>query len=151
MLARWSGWGAIPQIFDEKRSDLSEARERARRLLRTESAWEAARRTTLNAHYTSASVIQATWGSLESLGFSGGSVLEPGCGSGNFIGFAPAGADLTGIELDPTTAEVAGHLYGTRAIIRNSRFEDFSSPDESFHAAIGNVPFAKQIRLTVEA
>jgi N12 class adenine-specific DNA methylase len=143
VLARWSGWGAIPQIFDETRSDFAEARARARRLLGTEDAWEAARRTILNAHYTSAAVINATWGMLESLGFRGGPVLEPGCGSGNFIGFAPAGADITGIELDPTTAEVARHLYGTRATIRDGRFEDFGPPDGSFDAAIGNVPFAK--------
>ncbi len=143
VLARWSGWGAIPQIFDEARTDLQDAQATARRLLGGEEAWEAARRTTLNAHYTSASVIRATWGILNSLGFQEGLVLEPGCGSGNFIGFAPPGATVTGIEMDPTTSAVARHLYSARAEIRNSRFEDFDCPDGSFDAAIGNVPFAK--------
>ncbi len=143
MLARWSGWGAIPQIFDENRDDFADARERARRLLGTDEAWDAARRTTLNAHYTSAEVITAIWTVLGELGFDGGRVLEPGCGSGNFIGLAPDGAEMVGIELDPTTAEIASHLYGPRAQIHQSRFEDFSADEGSFDAAIGNVPFAK--------
>lgn len=142
-LARWSGWGAIPQIFDESRDDFTAARQRARRLLGTDEAWEAARRTTLNAHYTSADVIAATWAILGELGFDGGRVLEPGCGSGNFIGLAPDSAEMVGVELDPTTAEIARHLYGPRAQIHQSRFEDFSAQDGSFDAAIGNVPFAK--------
>ncbi len=142
-LARWSGWGAIPQIFDEERAAFSEARDRARRLLGTEAAWSAARRTTLNAHYTSAEVIEAVWAALGRLGFTGGRVLEPGCGSGNFIGFAPPGTDIVGVELDPTTAQVARHLYGATADIICSRFEEFSAPEGSFDAAVGNVPFAK--------
>ncbi|MDP9420723.1 MAG: methyltransferase domain-containing protein, partial [Actinomycetota bacterium] len=97
----------------------------------------------LNAHYTSAEVVQAAWRAVGELGFAGGTVLEPGCGSGNFLGFAPAGARLVGVELDPVTATVARHLYGTRAEIRTGRFEDFAAPDASFDLAIGNVPFAK--------
>lgn len=143
LLARWSGWGAIPQIFDESRSDFEEARLRARRILATEAAWDAARRTTLNAHYTSAAVIRATWQMLESMGFDAGKVLEPGCGSGNFVGFAPIGAEMVGVELDPTTAEIARRLYGARAEIQTGRFEDFGPSEASFDAAIGNVPFAK--------
>lgn len=136
MLARWSGWGAIPQIFDENRDDFADARERARRLLGTDEAWDAARRTTLNAHYTSAEVITAIWTVLGELGFDGGRVLEPGCGSGNFIGLAPDGAEMVGIELDPTTAEIASHLYGPRAQIHQSRFEDFSADEGSFLSLI---------------
>ena len=143
MLGRWSGWGAIPQIFDETRTEFADARETARRLLGTEEAWAAARRSTLNAHYTSAEVIGAVWATLGRLGFSGGRVLEPGCGSGNFIGFAPPGAEMVGVELDPTTAQIARQLYGSTAQIVTGRFEDFAAPDAGFDAAIGNVPFAK--------
>jgi hypothetical protein len=58
------------------------------------------------------------WDAVLDLGFDGNArVLEPGCGSGNFLGFAPAGAWLTGVELDPTTAEITRHLYGQRAMI----------------------------------
>ena len=110
-LARWSGWGALPQLFDEGDEAWAERRERVRALLGgDEAAWAQARRTTLNAHYTSAEVIEAMWGAVADLGFQTGDVLEPGCGSGNFIGLAPAAASLTGIELDATTAAVARHL-----------------------------------------
>jgi len=143
VLARWSGWGAIPQVFDEERAEFAEARATARRLLGTDEAWSAARRTTLNAHYTSAEVVTEVWRTVQRLGLAEGRVLEPGCGSGNFIGLAPEGLDLVGVELDPTTAKVARHLYGARATIVDGRFEDYEAPDASFDAAIGNVPFAK--------
>jgi N12 class adenine-specific DNA methylase len=103
----------------------------------------AARRTVLNAHYTSAPVVAEMWRAATGLGFTAGPVLEPGCGSGNFIGFAPPGAEITGVELDPTTAEIARHLYGARATIHTSGFEDLPLPDGSFDLVIGNVPFAK--------
>ena len=143
VLARWSGWGAIPQVFEEERAEFAEARAAARRLLGTDEAWSAARRTTLNAHYTSAEVVTEVWRTVQRLGLAEGRVLEPGCGSGNFIGLAPEGLDLVGVELDPTTAKVARHLYGARATIVDGRFEDYEAPDASFDAAIGNVPFAK--------
>ncbi len=99
-------------------------------MLRTETGWAQARRTTLNAHYTSAPVVQAMWSSAQQLGVEGDvRVLEPGCGSGNFIGFAPDGARLTGVELDQTTAEIAQHLYGARATIEATGFEELRVPD----------------------
>ena len=58
------------------------------------------------------------WRAVADLGFAGGRVLEPGCGSGNFVGLAPDGCEITGVEADPTTAAVARHLYGARATIR---------------------------------
>ena len=144
MLARWSGWGAIPQGFDESNDRFTTERAELRRLLVTEEAWAQARRTTLNAHYTSASVVQAMWGAATKLGVGDDvSVLEPGCGSGNFLGFAPPGAALTGVELDATTAEIAQHLYGGRATIHNGGFEELRTPDGSVDLVIGNVPFAK--------
>ncbi len=144
MLARWSGWGAIPQIFDESDDRYVDERAELRQLLRTEEGWAQARRTTLNAHYTSASVVQAMWHATGALGVEGDvRVLEPGCGSGNFIGFAPPGARLTGVELDETTAEIAEHLYGARATIHATAFEELRVEDGAFDLVIGNVPFAK--------
>ena len=70
-------------------------------------------------------------------------MLEPGCGSGNFVGLAPDGCEITGVEADSTTAAVARHLYGARATIRAERFESFVAPDGHFDLVIGNVPFAK--------
>ena len=144
VLARWSGWGAIPQVFDEADDRFADERVDLRRLLRTEGAWSQARRTTLNAHYTSASVVEAMWQAATDLGVEpGASVLEPGCGSGNFIGFAPEGVQLTGVELDRTTASIAQHLYGQRVTIHPSAFEELRVDDAAFDLVIGNVPFAK--------
>src|SRR5439155_4332496 len=144
VLARWSGWGAIPQVFDETDGRYVDERAELRRLLRTAEGWAQARRTTLNAHYTSASVVQAMWRATGGLGVEGDvGVLEPGCGSGNFLGFAPPGARLTGVELDETTAEMAKHLYGARATIHATAFEELRVQDGAFDLVIGNVPFAK--------
>ena len=110
VLARWSGWGAVPEVFDPDRRAHAWARDELSRLL-TPAELSAAARNTLNAHYTDAELVQAIWAGVRQLGFTGGRVLEPGCGSGNFIGFAPGGARVTGVELDPITAEIAAALY----------------------------------------
>ena len=80
------------------------------------------------------------WNAVQALGFQSGRVLEPGCGSGNFIAFAPQAAQVTGIELDPVTAGIAGLLYPD-AEIRTESFADSRDGDGSFDLAIGNVPF----------
>lgn len=96
---------------------------------------------TVNAHYTSPAIVQAMWDGLAAFGFAGGRVLEPGCGSGNFIGLAPRGTAMVGIELDPVTASIARALYPHAQV----RCEDFARTQDlrpgSFDAAIGNVPF----------
>lgn len=131
-------------MFDDTDDRYDDERAELRRLLRTEAGWAQARRTTLNAHYTSASVVAAMWHATGALGADGNvRVLEPGCGSGNFIGFAPPGARLTGVELDQTTAEIAKHLYGARATIHATAFEELRVEDGAFDVVIGNVPFAK--------
>ncbi|MGQ0823758.1 MAG: DEAD/DEAH box helicase family protein [Actinomycetota bacterium] len=131
-------------MFDETDDRYVDERAELQRLLRTEDGWVQARRTTLNAHYTSASVVQAMWRATSELGVGGDvRVLEPGCGSGNFIGFAPPSAGMTGVELDQTTAEVAEHLYGARATIRATAFEELRVEDGAFDLVIANVPFAK--------
>ncbi|MBO0871810.1 MAG: DEAD/DEAH box helicase family protein [Pseudonocardia sp.] len=139
VLARWSGWGAVPAVFDEARDEFAEARAELAQLL-GERELAAAARNTLNAHYTDAGLVQAMWTGLRDLGFTGGAVLEPGCGTGNFVGFAPEGAQMTGVELDPTTAGIARLLYPD-ARIRNESFADTRAPEAMFDATIGNVPF----------
>ena len=110
--------------------------------LLSEAEWTAARRTTINAHYTSAEVVTHLWSTVQQIGFDpdDARVLEPGSGSGNFLGFAPAGVRLTGIELDPTTAAISAALY-PHATIRAESFADTKLPDGSFDLVIGNVPF----------
>ena len=141
VLARWSSWGAtgVAQVFDEDRPQYEAIRAELRELL-PEAEYDAARRTMLNAHYTDASIVQAMWQAVQHLGFTGGTVLEPGCGSGTFIGAAPPSAQMTGVELDPTTAAIAQALYPT-ATVRPESFADTRYPAGHFDLAIGNVPF----------
>ena len=141
VLARWSGWGAVPEVFDARRPEYAWARVQLAALLSPQEM-AAAARNTLNAHYTGAGIVQAVWSAVQSLGFTGGRVLEPGCGSGNFIGFAPAAAQMTGVELDPVTAAIAAALHPRAQILAES-FADTRDPDGSYDLAIGNVPFAR--------
>jgi N12 class adenine-specific DNA methylase len=143
-LAHWSGWGAVPEVFDVTRQDLARARDELATLLTPEEL-AAAARNTLNAHYTGADLVQAIWAGVQQLGFTGGRVLEPGCGSGNFIGFAPGGAQVTGVELEPITAQIAAALY-PGAEVRNESFAGTRAPEGSFDLVVGNVPFGS-IRL----
>ena len=98
----------------------------------------------MNAHYTDAALVNEIWQAARTLGFTTGRVLEPGCGSGNFIGFAPPGAAMTGIELDPVTAALAQRLY-PEARIQAESFADTRLPEASFDLAIGNVPFGQAV------
>ena len=106
-----------------------------------EPDYAAARRTTINAHYTDAALAKVVWDAVTALGFDGGQVLEPGCGSGNFIGLAPPGAQVLGVELDPVTAAVAARLYPD-AEIRCESFAGTRLPEGHFDLVIGNVPFS---------
>jgi len=141
ILARWSGWGAVPAVFDASRADYAWAREALATLL-TEPELAAGARSTLNAHYTDAAIADQIWTAATSLGFTGGRVLEPGCGSGNFIGLAPPAAQLTGVEAEPLTAAIAAALYPAATIIPAS-FADTRIPEDHFDLTIGNVPFGQ--------
>lgn len=139
VLARWSSWGATPQVFDPRRDDWSAEREQVRALL-DDTTWAQAQRTILNAHYTDPAIAAAMWQATIRAGFTGGRVLEPGCGAGTFIAHAPGSAQMVGVELDATTAAIAAALNPS-AQIRGEGFEKTTAPESSFTAAIGNVPF----------
>lgn len=142
-LAKFVGWGGLPQIFDEKNAKWSELYAELKELLSDEE-YEAARFSTINAHYTNRDVVEAMWDGLQGLGFDGGNVLEPGMGVGYFMGLAPddirGDTKLTGVELDPMTGQIARALY-TQADVRIEGFEKTRMRMNSFDAAIGNVPF----------
>lgn len=140
-LAAWSSWGAAADVFDEAKPEWDQTRALLRTLL-PDNEYLQARRTILNAHYTDPSYVAAIWDGVTQLGFTEGQVLEPGCGSGTFIGMAPAGAQMTGIELDPTTARIATALYPD-STIRAESFADTTYPSGSFDVTVGNVPFSK--------
>lgn len=139
VLAGWSSWGAVADVFDAAKDNWASERDQLRQLL-TEDEWEAARATTLNAHFTSPAMVAEMWSSLSRLGIAEGRVLEPGCGSGNFIGSAPEGMDMVGVELDPVSAQIASHLY-PNADVRNESFGKTLIRPNQFDAAIANVPF----------
>lgn len=142
VLSRYTGWGALPKVFEERDAGWAKEKAELRELLGDEG-YEAARASTLNAHYTSPVVVKAMYEALSSMGFEGGNVLEPACGTGNFFGLMLAsmrGSSLYGVELDPTTAEIARRLY-PEADIRATGFERTDFPDDFFDVAIGNVPF----------
>ncbi|WP_278314993.1 DEAD/DEAH box helicase family protein [Lolliginicoccus levis] len=138
-LAAWSGWGAIPKVFDARDESWRAEHDRLRELLDPRDH-DRARASTLNAHYTDPAVVSAVWDALAAAGLDGGRVLEPGCGSGNFIGQRPAGVQMVGVELDPITARIAARLYPS-AQVRNEGFETTRAPSGSFAATVGNVPF----------
>ena len=130
-------------MFDEARGEYAWARGELAGLM-SAAELRAARRTTINAHYTDAGLVRAIWAGARRLGFAAGRVLEPGCGSGNFIAFAPAGARMTGIELDPVTAGIAAVLH-PGADIRAESFADTRDSESSYDLAIGNVPFGRVV------
>ncbi len=140
VLAAWSSWGAVPDVFDESKADWAPARAELQALL-SEQEWRQARRTTLSAHYTAPAYVEAVWEAVEALGFDGGEVLEPGSGVGTFLGMAPAGARMTGVELDDITARISQALY-PGAAVRSESFVDTKFRTGTFDLTIGNVPFA---------
>lgn len=144
-LSQFAGWGSLPQLFGE--DDAREwAHERAElRALLTDAEYDAARQSTVNAHYTSPHIVAAIWQMAERLGFTGGRIQEAGCGVGFFIGLCPpavaAQSRFTGIELDPITAGIAALIY-PQANIHNKAFQQVPHLDSFYDLAIGNVPFA---------
>ncbi|MCX4097711.1 UvrD-helicase domain-containing protein [Nocardia sp. alder85J] len=141
VLAAWSGWGAVQEIFDKRKPAWSVYRARLQELLDPE-AYEIAMGSVLSAHYTDPAIAAAMWTVLQRAGFRGGHVLEPGAGSGTFIGLAPDNARMVGVEVDPATARIAHYLY-PQAQVRLEGFETTPLPQDSFVAAVGNLPFGK--------
>ncbi len=142
ILSRYVGWGGLPQAFDENNPQWAEEFTQLQKLLSPEE-YEAAKATTLNAHYTSPTVIQAIYQAVENMGFRTGNILEPSCGIGNFFGLVPESmkdSHLYGVELDPLTGRIAQQLYQQNSIAVQG-FENTELPDSFFDLAIGNVPF----------
>ena len=142
ILSRYVGWGAIPDAFDESKPEWKREFEKLKAAL-TPEEYEAARGSTLNAHYTSPTVIRAIYDALVNLGFEGGRILEPSCGVGNFFGLLPdsmADSQLYGVELDSITGRIAQQLYPD-ANIEITGFENTKFADGFFDLAVGNVPF----------
>ena len=142
ILSRYVGWGGIPQAFEENNSSWANEYLELKNTLSPEE-YSAARASTLNAFYTSPTVIRSMYEALENMGLKQGNILEPSCGVGNFMGLIPESmskANMYGVELDPVTGRIAKQLYQKNKIAVQG-FEETSYPDSFFDCVIGNVPF----------
>ena len=142
VLAKYVGWGGISQVFDSENSAWTKEFTELKELL-TDEEYAAARGSTLNAHYTSATVINAIYKAVGNMGFKSGNVLEPSMGIGNFFGAMPEKmreSSLHGVELDDITGRIAQQLY-PNAEIQINGYENTDFPDNFFDLAVGNVPF----------
>ena len=142
ILSRYVGWGGIPQAFDESNAEWSKEYGELQSLL-TADEYKEARASTLNAFYTSPTVIKAMYEALSNMGLSKGNVLEPSCGVGNFMGLVPDSMEkirMYGVELDSISGRIAQQLYQKNKIAVQG-FETMQFPDSFFDCVVGNVPF----------
>ena len=142
VLARYVGWGGLSMAFDENNAAWAQEFKELNASLSPEE-YRAAMESTLTAFYTPSVVIKAMYEALDHMGFSGGTILEPSCGTGNFFGLIPdgmAGSTLHGVEIDSLTGRIAKQLY-QKASIAIEGFEQTKLPDDHFDVVVGNVPF----------
>ena len=143
ILSRYVGWGGLADAFDENKPNWSDEFAELYATLSPEE-YAAARASTLNAHYTSPTVIKAIYEAVGNMGFQSGNILEPSMGVGNFFGLLPEqmqGSKLYGVELDSITGRIAKHLY-PKADITIAGFETTDRKD-FYDLAVGNVPFGQ--------
>ena len=143
VLSQYVGWGGLADAFDPNKENWSAEYTQLKELL-SEDEYAAARASTLNAHYTSPTVIRGIYDAVEHMGFRSGNILEPSMGVGNFFGMLPdsmAGSRLYGVELDSITGRIAKKLY-PQADITVAGFETTDRRD-FYDLAVGNVPFGQ--------
>ena len=143
ILSQYVGWGGLADAFDPDKPAWAAEYAELKELL-TPEEYTAARASTLNAHYTSPTVIRAIYDAVEQMSFRTGNILEPSCGVGNFFGMLPesmAGSRLYGVELDSISGRIAKQLY-PKADITVAGFETTDRRD-FYDLAIGNVPFGQ--------
>lgn len=143
ILAKYIGWGGLANAFDSGKTDWSKEYTELKTLL-TPEEYSSARSSTLNAHYTSYTIISSIYSALDNMGFKGGKILEPALGTGNFFGSMPEemrnNSQLSGVELDSITGRIAKLLYPS-ANIQIKGYEDTNFENNSFDVAVSNVPF----------
>ena len=142
VLAQYVGWGGLADAFDPGKDSWAKEYAELKGLL-SEDEYAAARSSTLNAHYTSPTVIRSIYDAVERMGFHSGNILEPSMGVGNFFGMLPdtmQDSRLYGVELDSISGRIARKLY-PNADIKITGYENTKFADNSFDLAVGNVPF----------
>ena len=144
ILSKYVGFGGLADAFDESKANWADEYKELIVTLSPEE-YAAARESTLTAFYTPPVVIRAMYEALGNMGFSEGNILEPSCGTGNFIGMLPDSMQKSkffGVELDSLTGRIAQQLYQKSGITVQG-YENASLPDSFFDVAIGNVPFGQ--------
>lgn len=145
ILSKYVGWGGIPQAFDSENKAWNSEFSELKSLL-TDKEYSSARASTLDAFFTSPTVIDGIYQALENFGFEGGNVLEPSCGVGNFFGKMPdemrENSRLYGVEIDSISGRIAQKLYPD-ADIAIQGFEKNNFQNGGFDIAVGNVPFGE--------
>ena len=142
ILSQYVGWGGLPQVFDEMDSSWSNEYYTLKNLL-DEKEYSQARESTLTAFYTPPVVIRTMYKALENMGLKTGNILEPSCGTGNFIGMLPDSlkdCKIYGVELDSISGRIARQLY-QKSSVAVQGYEDTNLPNSFFDVAVGNVPF----------
>lgn len=142
ILSQYVGWGGLADAFDPEKAGWRVEYDELKNALSPEE-YAAARASTLNAHYTSPTVIRAIYDAVENMGFQTGNILEPSMGVGNFFGMLPESmkdSQLTGVELDSISGRIARKLY-PNADIKITGYENTKFADNFFDLAVGNVPF----------
>ena len=143
-LAKYVGWGGLSMAFDSNNAAWADEYKELKAALSDEE-YHAAMESTLTAFYTPPIVIKAMYEALDRLGFSQGNILEPSCGTGNFLGLLPDSmgkSKLHGIEIDPLSGRIAKQLY-QKASIAIEGFEETKLPDNHFDVVLGNIPFGE--------
>lgn len=141
ILSNYVGWGGLADVFDPDKGNWAQEYQTLKNLL-SEDEYAAARASTLNAHYTSPTVIRSIYDAVGQMGFETGNILEPAMGVGNFFGMLPPemqSSRLYGVELDSITGRIAQKLY-PNAEIKVAGFETTDRRD-FYDLAVGNVPF----------
>jgi N12 class adenine-specific DNA methylase len=168
VLAHFTGWGGLSNAFNKAKAQRAEmggygrdanwenewlASYKELKELLTEEEWQAARSSTINAHYTSRPVIEQMWSLVQRLGFQGGRVLEPGAGIGHFAGLTPeslrSAVDFTMVEMDDLSARMLKKLY-PQADVQGDDFGNVNIAPGSHDLVIGNVPFDDQVQADAE-
>ncbi|MBR3993751.1 MAG: hypothetical protein IKI97_00550, partial [Clostridia bacterium] len=144
ILSKYVGFGGLSDAFDETKENWANEYKELIVTLSPEE-YAAARESTLTAFYTPPVVIRAMYEALGNMGFENGNILEPSCGTGNFIGMLPdkmSESKFYGVELDSLTGRIAQQLYQKSGITVQG-YEEAALPDSFFDVAVGNVPFGQ--------
>jgi len=143
LLVKYTGWGGLSEVFKKELSGPWKERQNRLKEIISEDEYKQASRSTINAHYTSPTVVKAVWNAVEKMGYSGGPTLEPAAGTGMFFGLRPENIpiEMHGIELDSISGKIAQQLYQS-ADIKIKGFEQIKLDESAYNLIISNVPFA---------